>query len=389
MNEAADRGVRAGWIRSGPWDAFWVLSGLWLAVLVVILMRDGMEVGFDRIDSVYFVLTIAFWIGHRFSSTYLAYFTTAYRPLLTTQRVRFVWVPLAITALVVAILVPPDDAWPWTRAQRVMALAILDYLFVTWHFLAQHYGLLSLYRLRAGQARTQTARRIDRIYAIVVGGVFVVVAEAFTGYIAFQDVWVDPWLDPEWLEAIRPTVRQIGLGLVGAAVLGMGVFEVRSGRPSVARMAYVVGMGVMVAAALYLHPFLFIVLWTAQHWMAATGLASLVPRSEPDPGASPWYRFWHVANRHAWVVVLLLVVASVVLTPWMEVEALAEGDAYYGLRVFPFLAETLARPGIIPWLVALGFVTGFVHYALDRAVYRLSDPAVRTAARGLLEGPTP
>jgi hypothetical protein len=40
-------------------------------------------------------------------------------------------------------------------------------------------------------------------------------------------------------------------------------------------------------------------------------------------------------------------------------------------------------------LVALGFATGFLHYWLDRAVYRLSDPAVRIAARGLLEANMP
>ena len=44
-----------------------------------------------------------------------------------------------------------------------------------------------------------------------------------------------------------------------------------------------------------------------------------------------------------------------------------------------------SRPSLVPWLVALGFTTGFVHYLLDRAVYRMSDPAVRKAAKGLLE----
>jgi hypothetical protein len=39
----------------------------------------------------------------------------------------------------------------------------------------------------------------------------------------------------------------------------------------------------------------------------------------------------------------------------------------------------------LPALLALGFATGFMHYWLDRAVYRFSDPAVRIAARGLLE----
>ena len=45
--------------------------------------------------------------------------------------------------------------------------------------------------------------------------------------------------------------------------------------------------------------------------------------------------------------------------------------------------------GVAGALVALGFTTGFLHYWLDRAVYRLSQPAVRNAARGLLQGTRP
>jgi TonB family protein len=38
----------------------------------------------------------------------------------------------------------------------------------------------------------------------------------------------------------------------------------------------------------------------------------------------------------------------------------------------------------VPALVALGFATGFIHYLLDRSIYRMSDPRVRAAASGLI-----
>jgi len=38
----------------------------------------------------------------------------------------------------------------------------------------------------------------------------------------------------------------------------------------------------------------------------------------------------------------------------------------------------------LPALLALGFATGFIHYLLDRSVYRMSDPQVRAAASGLI-----
>src|SRR5262249_21600498 len=39
-------------------------------------------------------------------------------------------------------------------------------------------------------------------------------------------------------------------------------------------------------------------------------------------------------------------------------------------------------------LLALGFATGFIHYLLDRSVYRMSDPQVRAAASGLIGSAT-
>ena len=52
----------------------------------------------------------------------------------------------------------------------------------------------------------------------------------------------------------------------------------------------------------------------------------------------------------------------------------------------PSLVNVLKSSGIAPVLVAIGFVTAFLHYTLDRAVFRFSDPEVRKAAGGALLG---
>src|SRR6185295_13778532 len=100
------------------------------------------------LDLLYFGLTALFWIGHRVSSSYLAYCTEAYRPLLRSQPVRFVVLPLLVTAGCFAVLLPPDAALPWSREGRLVVLAMLDYVFVMYHFASQHFGALSLYRMR-------------------------------------------------------------------------------------------------------------------------------------------------------------------------------------------------------------------------------------------------
>jgi hypothetical protein len=98
-------------------------------------------------------------------------------------------------------------------------------------------------------------------------------------------------------------------------------------------------------------------------------------------------RIRHALNTRPWAIVFLLMVASVLLLPFCEVEANREGGTYYGDRIFGAVAEGLRTSSWVSALVALGFSTAFIHYLLDRGVYRLSDPQVRSAARGLLAPP--
>ena len=182
------------WIKNPAWDLVWVLNALWLAPLVLLLARGHDDVRASPVDGLFFALTVPLWFGHRVSSTWLAYATPAYRPLLATQRLRFVVAPLAIAAACFALLLAPESVLSMPLAERVVWLAVLNYLLVSYHFAAQHFGLLSLSRARAGRASDAITRRLDRWFALVVGGGLVVLAEALAGSIAFQDRWIDPLL---------------------------------------------------------------------------------------------------------------------------------------------------------------------------------------------------
>ena len=83
------------WVRGPLWDGFWMLSALWLAPIVLLLAHGYSNPESSPLDLLYFGLTALFWIGHRLSSTYLAYCTEAYRPLLREQPIRFVVLPIA------------------------------------------------------------------------------------------------------------------------------------------------------------------------------------------------------------------------------------------------------------------------------------------------------
>jgi hypothetical protein len=174
--------------------------------------------------------------------------------------------------------------------------------------------------------------------------------------------------------------------VLAAATVAFLVVEFRSPQWSLPRVLYVFGIAVMVALALNPpSPFLFLVIWTSQHWILATGLASQVPVGEPAPERGFLRRILHMLNARPWAVLGVLVAVSILLLPVFEVEANRQGGTYYGDRIFGALVTGLRSSTWVPALLALGFSTGFVHYLLDRSVYRMSNPEVRTAARGLLE----
>jgi hypothetical protein len=373
------------WIKSPTWDLVWILNALWLAPLVLLLARGHDDLRASPVDGLFFALAVPLWFGHRVSSAWLAYATPAYRPLLAKQRLRFVVAPVAIAVACFALLLAPEGVLPMPLAERVVWLAVLDYLLVSYHFAAQHFGLLSLYRARAGRASEAMTRRLDRWLALVVGGGFVVVAEALAGSIAFQDRWIGPLLGAVGSDVFARTARGGGIVIVVILTALMLGVELRSRHPSPPRVAYVLGVSAMVLFAfLARDTFLFIVLWSVQHWAAAMGLASLAASGgTPEPGTH-WQRLLAPVNRRGWAVLLVLAVVSTLLLPVLEVEAVTD-EYVYADRIFGDAAWWLRSSPFVPALLALGFATGFIHYLLDRAAFRFSSPDVRQAARGLLQ----
>src|SRR3954470_1400701 len=224
------------WVRGPVWDSFWMLSALWLFPIILWLAHGYSDPESSPLDLLYFGLTALFWIGHRLSSTYLAYCTEAYRPLLREQPIRFVILPIVVTTGCFALFLPADSALPWTREERLIGLAIIDYACVTYHFAAQHFGALSLYRSRAGRSSLGPTRRLDRFFALSVGGLLVFVADILAGAVAYQEQWIDRWFFPEWMVSSQETIR---LGAMIALLIITGVtlsFEIRAQQWSLPRM---------------------------------------------------------------------------------------------------------------------------------------------------------
>ena len=160
----------------------------------------------------------------------------------------------------------------------------------------------------------------------------------------------------------------------------MLVAELRTPRWSLPRVLYIVGLAVMVGLALRPRSlFLFLVIWTSQHWILATGLASQTPSAESTPTTGVVRRFLHRLNVRPWAVVLFLMLLSLVLLPIFEVEANRETGTYYGDRIFGALATQL-RTSTLGACVARSRIRDGI-YSLPARSKRLSNVG-SASARG-------
>src|SRR5207248_3657796 len=100
-----------------------------------------------------------------------------------------------------------------------------------------------------------------------------------------------------WIVSAENGIRggaMLALFAITAIVL---VAELRTPQWSLPRIFYIVGLAVMVGLALRPRSlFLFLVIWTSQHWILATGLASQTPSAEPTPTTGIVRRFLHRLN---------------------------------------------------------------------------------------------
>ena len=155
------------------------------------------------------------------------------------------------------------------------------------------------------------------------------------------------------------------------------------------RILYILGLGIMVTGAFQLQPIEFLMLWTLQHWITALGLAAQMGGNDIKKSMSVKNRIFKKSSfseyQNQWIVLLFLCSISVILTPFFEIEAVSSGARYSEL-LFPSFMYWLENSSWATILVGVGLASGFLHYFMDRAVYRLSDAETRMSAKNLLFG---
>lgn len=363
------------WINGFSWDLVWIFPGIWLFPLVLFL---------ENLNPIYATGVFLFWIGHRISSLYLAWFTRSYRPLLLDQPQRIILIPGMLLLLTGLWLMLPESLLPLPFSLRLMSLAVLDYFWGIYHFAAQHFGMLRLYRHLDPDPGNASEKTRDRWFSLGIGGGLVIFAEILHGTAILQEDWTGPILGTKFFENQHHLLLQLGLFFSISCMLLMLHTEFRAGG-NLPRMFYLLQIGIMVSAAFLLDPFRFLVLWTLQHWMVSVGLASFLGRNDQKivrDHPSSAFRFFQLRSR--WGVLILLCILSILMTPIMELEALS-ADSAYSAQWWPEWWNWMQQQSWLPILFVVGFSSGFIHYLMDRAVYRFSHPQTRSVLTQLLD----
>ncbi len=386
-----DAAPRGAWVQSPSWDLFWMFSALWGGALLLVgwAVQPVMAVALMLLAAERLVSVL-----HAWSTTYMVLFS----PLLADARrrspIRYLGVPALLVAacfglgLVVATgqRFPADgrltaELWPFALYVGVFWVGHF------WHFGNQDFGVLTIYRQRAGQTRP-VERHVDKAFTIAM--MYVIQPIVYLSVIrttAFADVaWTLIPLSNE-------TARAMGLTAVAVAALlsvGVAIYELSKPNRSLPKLLYVF--------VIFLHPtllwgsvaagektlalvYVFAYVWS--HWLIAIGLVGRInSHYYASQGDTPRV----AVARHA--AVLLFIAGLVFLATERHAELqLFNLDAY---RYKEVLAAITPEQSLVAGLV-LGFLLGeqVLHYYCDRCLFRFRNPEVRSRVAPLLLGGAP
>lgn len=365
------------WVASLRWDSFWFLSGFWLPVLALIPVALS--------EPLVWAITLLFWIAHRLSSAYLAWCVSEYRSVVRHKKGYFIVWPLVLLIGFALFLLPPDTILPLPRIWRFGILAAVDYFWSLYHFACQHYGVLAVYRSRqprnAGTLPfTPGLLRWDWILCLWVSGLLSVGMDLHYGEFEPLRLWQD-WTGGvnRGLWTGQASVFKSLLSGIVVGFWGYTLYYYRQQRQSIARMLYVSSLCVMTLTSFYVSPVLYFVLIQVQHWLVSLGLTQYMASRSRVRHPGVWYGFWQRINTWPLGALFVLVIASVVLMPFLE----ADTYLLHPQETSAFLAHWQGSFGLYI-LGLLAFWSAAVHYLYDRGVFRFSDAQVRQAAFSLL-----
>lgn len=366
------------WISSPAWDGFWMMSGLWLLLPLVLL--SGMK---EELQLVLTVSLIGLWLAHRVGTTYLCATKAEYLPLIREQAIRFIVVPVAIFLLFLLFFFDPLQMIPLSPIDKAK-VGLSAYFFInSYHFALQHYGVLSIYRARSRQPMDEKAKSLEKWFCVAVAGVVISLGLILKGSAVLDSTFLDSAWNTSGARAVFSYAAVLGSLTCVFLTFVLLRSELRLEQRSWPKTAYIASVGVQGVLVFFMDPVPFFILWAVQHWLVAIGLTTrMAPALQKVALPSLrvgrlWYGFWSRVNQRTWQAFLVLVAISVVMAPLFV--AATNPEKLVSLGEFFAANGVLARV-----FLTLSVGSAFVHLNMDRAVFRFSNPAVRKVSLPLV-----
>lgn len=376
------------WIASARWDAAWIFAGLWgLLLLPLGLWAQAAPL----LLALLLVLERTLSVAHSWSTSYMVLFSPLLAEVRRADPLRFVVAPLGLVALCMGL-------GYWVAAEQRFGpdgrfdLALWPFaLYLTlfwaghfWHFGNQDFGVLTIYRQKAGQDQPRD-RRIDRFYTIAM--MFLIQPIVYFSVVQSTAV-------AELVHTLLPLPRSVRNHaadvavafalLLSAAALG---YERSRPRPSLPKTLYLLVIAshplllwASVRAGRTDLAWMYVVTYLWSHWLIATGLVLRInSRAHQARGDSPRRaRLRHIAT-----------IGAITGAVMFATGAHTEFFLFYtdGFRYKDLLASI--TPAMVPWVGALfGFFLAeqVLHYYCDRRLFRFRQTEVRRRVAPLLFG---
>ncbi len=382
LNDGVYRLFKRGsqWLKSPMWDACWMFSGFWLLIVVVVLQ------GSVTIKPVYLVFVFGVWLAHRFMTTYLVFSLPVFRRLIYKEKIRFFCAPLLTVVATFSFLFMPESVIGISALARLMLLWTVDYFLNLYHFSVQHYGVTCIYESKSCSSSTKNQKAIGKIFFLILGVFFIMLAEIVQGVFFFEESLKLYITNYSAINVFFPFIKAVCIVVVSLLFLVMIAMQWRLRDVHWIKSAYFLQVTVMIVSAFYLDPFSFLFVWSVQHWLAAVGLGLVMVGNhsaaidENKRGISTRKKL--TAQFSIFFVCMLL------LTPLFQVEAM-EADLRLVEVWLPAFSQSLENNNMLMLLFSLGLSTAFIHYLMDRSVFRLSHPQTRRITLPLLLGDQP
>lgn len=364
------------WLVSLRWDGLWMFCGLWLLVPLIAADLLGLEAAIAR--RLLLLGLLFLWGGHIIAPIVYAWKQPTLRADLKTQKGRYIVLPIGLFLFSIIV-----GAYTVDGAANAMPYLMMNYRFTgygaalflfftfwnVWHFSSQHFGVLSIYRVRSQQFAPDD-RKWDRAFTLAITCGLLPIAWYSQGRRLGVLLDVLPQAD-------RHGTLAIAVASISALLTAiMMMREYRKANRSIPKIIYILSIGIQPVFGVVAYSLYHFAIFSMAHWIVAIAILARISSNASATAARETGHcvgFTHHFYWHAGIVFLasipmyVLLESSAVPVLIGSLTDITDGSP---------LQTTIAHRSVgMVAGAALGIA--FAHFIYDRYIYSFSKPLIQ------------